>query len=133
MAHEAAHLRVVTELISANAGDTDDEELLATAQRSGAERGSPHPANTKGADPNECAVGKRNQRCERINRSGDHQSDLGWRARSIATGCISRPTSEIQRGGNRAEFGGELAGGSAVCTQARARWLRILPKANGRV
>ena len=40
---------------------------------------------------------------------------------------------ERQRGENRAESGGQLARRSAVCATAGTGWLRVLPKADGRV
>ena len=48
-------------------------------------------------------------------------------------GRVSELAGEGERGRDRAESGGQLARRSAVCAEAGAGWLRVLPEADGRM
>src|SRR4029077_11425749 len=53
VADEATHLRTVAKFVPAITGDSRDADLLAAAQRSGAECGSAYSADAEGADADE--------------------------------------------------------------------------------
>src|SRR5579864_217361 len=126
MADEIAHLWVIAELVSARSGNSRAPNLLATTQRCGAERQSAHPTDAKGPDANEHSIGQRVERRERNDGTGHHWSHSEGRAESLGLGSISRPARPSQSGRNCAQFGRPLAGGPAVPTATRKRWLSIL-------
>src|SRR6267154_484589 len=57
MVDEAAHLWIVAKFVPAVAGDSHDADLLAAAQRSGAECRSAYSSDAEGADADESPVG----------------------------------------------------------------------------
>src|SRR5215471_5554591 len=131
MADEAAHLWAAAEFLPAGAGDPEDEDLLAPAERSDPERRAAHPAHAEGTDRDERAVGECDQRFERSDRPGHPKSDSGGRTRSPQAGRVAGLPGEGHPRTDCPEPGGELAGRLAVPPATRTRGLRVLPKADG--
>src|SRR5215831_16278177 len=133
MADEAAHVWSAAQLVPTTAGGPPAADLLAAAERPGAERGAVHPAYAESADANERAVGQRNQRFERGDGTGHRQGHSEGGARSAGPGGVARCTDQGERRRDRAQPGGELARRLAVGAPTGTGWLRILPEADRRM
>ena len=88
--------------------------LLATTSRSrsGGERQSAEDA--KDTDPDECAVGQRDQRHQRGDGDGDPACDRGRRTGPGEVGTTGRPENPGQQGTNRQKLTRQLAPGISV-------------------
>ena len=89
MADEAAHIRALTKFVSSRAGNPHYADLLATAQRPGANCEPTYSTDTENSDSNEYPVGQCAERCEWGERPDHHQGDSERRTRSASAGCIS--------------------------------------------
>src|SRR5882724_3424008 len=133
MVDEAAHVWIAAELVSPLARDSNHENVLEAAQRSGAVGGAPYPADSESADADEPPVSKCFKRRQRGDWPSHRQGDSRWRTQSAEAGCSAGRTRESKRSGDCSQPGGELARRSLVLTKARARRIRILCEANLRM
>src|SRR5207245_5395670 len=75
------------QLVPTRVRDSGASNLLAATGRTCAGSGDLHSADAKSPDPDERAIGQRDQRHKRADRTGDHTGDRGRRAQSTEAGC----------------------------------------------
>jgi hypothetical protein len=94
------------EFVPAGAGNPEDADLLAAAERLGPERGAAYPSDTEDADADERAVGQCDQRRERGKGPGDREGHSGRRAGRADLGGVARRAHPGE--GRRAKQLGDL-------------------------
>src|SRR5216683_1411732 len=84
---EIAHLWATEQLLPTCVRDSGASNLLAATGRTRAGSGDLHSAHAKSPDADERAIGQRDQRHKRADRTGDHSGDRGRRAQSTEASC----------------------------------------------
>src|SRR5215470_15997825 len=101
VAAKAAHLWVAQQLVFAPARDSSPAHLPAATRESGSRGRDLHSAPAKGADGDECAVGRCAQRSEWSDGDGDPAGHREGRTGPATTGDAEERAGEGQPGRDR--------------------------------
>src|ERR1700693_1038653 len=133
MVDEVAYLWVAAKFLSAIGADPCRTHDLAATGSTGKGSRPIDPADAKGTDNHECAIGQRDHRCQRDHGNEHHSQDSTGRARPAAIGEVTRLADCSQRGGDGAQPGGALARRRFVRTASSGRGLRFLSATDSRL
>src|ERR1035438_1377122 len=133
MVAEVAYLRVIEEVVPADAGDPCLADLLARTGRIRATSRRLHSADAEGTDRDEPSVNDGTERPQRSNGNEHHPVDCGRRAGRRASGRVQRARLQSQQGDHRQKSGRHVAPGTAGDIEAATGGLGACAKADGRL